>query len=286
MMKDDARWTVVTGSTGGIASEIVRILARRGDDLILVNRTKATGDAQRAELLAGNSRLMVEVVTADFMDTNDIVAAIDTITAIPGRLDTLYNNAGVLNSSKILSEQGFESNYAVNTLAPYQLIRGLRPKMARSANERPAMVVNFASSAVNQQKALNLSNLVNPKEVTGLMGTYAQTKLAITALTASLAEELTSDNILIRAVDPGATKTAMTTNNSSMPRLLQWLAPLFFSPADKQAAKVVESADPLALGRRSGILVSNLRERRLPKPASNPEVWRDLVALLDRSLRA
>ena len=286
MSQQDKNWTMITGSTCGIGGEIATILAEQGNDLILVNRSVYEGSRQRDKLLAAHGDLSIELVTADFMDTGNIFEAIDAIDDIPGRIDTLYNVAGVLNSTRVLSAQGFESNFAVNTLAPYQLIRGLREKMARASDTLPAMIMNFSSSAVLRQKTLDIKNLVNPKEVSGLMGTYAQSKLALTALTVAIAWDLQRDNILVRAVDPGATKTSMTTQNDSMPKLLRWLAPLLFQNADKQAAKVVQSARPTAFGGRSGIFVANVKEKGVPIPAADPEIQRQLLALLDHSIRA
>ncbi|MEM6637222.1 MAG: SDR family NAD(P)-dependent oxidoreductase [Pseudomonadota bacterium] len=283
MTGSDANWTVITGSTGGIGSEIAKILAGRGDAMILVNRSAAKAKAQRDALLAQNPDLGIELVTVDLMDTSAIADAVGKITALPGRIDVLYNNSGVLTADKILSVQGFESQFAVNTLAPYLLIKGLREKMARPAGEKPAMVVNFSSSAITPMKTLGLDSLPNPDKVGGLMGAYAQTKLAVTTLAPALADDLQKDNILIRSVDPGATKSPMTTGgNSAMPTVLAWLAPLLFSPADKQAAKVVDSADPKAFGGRTGNYMANRKEKKMPAPATDPKTQQDLLALLDR----
>ncbi|MGD1935270.1 MAG: SDR family NAD(P)-dependent oxidoreductase, partial [Candidatus Phaeomarinobacter sp.] len=61
-------WAVVTGSTGGLGSEIVKILAARGQNLILLNRSQAKSQAQREQLLAAHPALHVEIVAADLMD--------------------------------------------------------------------------------------------------------------------------------------------------------------------------------------------------------------------------
>ncbi|MEM6903841.1 MAG: SDR family NAD(P)-dependent oxidoreductase, partial [Pseudomonadota bacterium] len=131
MTESSANWTVITGSTGGIGSEITKILAAKGTDLILVNRSATKAAAQRDELLNQHPSLRIETLTADLMDTAQINAATEEIAALPGRIDALYNNSGVLTADRTLSAQGFESQFAVNTLAPYQLIKNLRPKMVR-----------------------------------------------------------------------------------------------------------------------------------------------------------
>jgi len=286
MTATDANWIVITGSTGGIGSEIANQLASHGKSLILVNQSESKSQTQRSQLLSDNPSLKIELVIADFMDTTQIATAIEKINELPGRVDALYNNSGVLTAQKILSAQGFESQFAVNLLAPYQLTIGIREKMARPAGDTPAMVLTFSSSAVNSQKVLNLEELANPKKVGGIMSTYAQTKLAVTALAPALSATLTANNILIRAVDPGATKTGMTTSgNSAMPKPLQWLVPLLFSAADKQAAKLIDSANPSAFEGRSGIYVANRKERKLPKPAADKNTQKHLIALLERALK-
>lgn len=284
MTTSNANWAVITGSTGGIGSEIAELLAARGQNMILLNRSVSKTDAQKARLLAKHPGLQIEAVIADLMDASQTARAIKAINAIPGRVDALYNNSGVLTSEKVLSKQNFESQFAVNVLAPYQLTIGLKDKMMRNATDTPGMVVLFSSSAVNPQKSLKLSDLPNPERVGGLMGTYAQSKLAVTTLAPALAGTLRSDNILIRAVDPGATKTAMTSGNSAMPKALQWLEPLLFSPADKQAAKVVNSADPAAFDGQTGIFVANGKRKRMPKPAADTPTQAELLSLLERAL--
>lgn len=285
MAIENANWAVITGSTGGIGSELAKILAARGQSLILLNRSESKSQAQKEQLLAEHPELPVEIVIADLMDLSQTAIAINAINSLPGRIDSLFNNSGILTAEKVISKQGFESQFAVNVLAPYQLTLGLRDKMARGPSDRPGVVVLFSSSAVNPQKSLNLADLPKPETVGGLMRTYAQTKLAVTALAPALADTLKADNILIRAVDPGATKTAMTTTgNSAMPKPLQWLAPFLFSPADKQAAKVVDSADPAAFDGQSGIFVANRKKKKMPKPAADQATQAELRTLLDQAL--
>ena len=281
MTQSDATWTIVTGSTGGLGQEIVRALAAKGKSLILVNRSPTKAEAQRQGLLSAHRELRVALVTADLMDLAQIDAAVAEIAALPGRIDTLYNNSGLLTDQLVLSAQGFESQFAVNTLAPFQLTKGLQARMARAKDLSPAMVVNLSSSAINAPKALDLSALPTPSHVGGIMKTYAQTKLAVTALSAAMAQELKADNILIRAIDPGATKTAMTlSGNSAMPKPLQWLAPFVFSPADKQAAKLVDSADPAAFSGATGVFIANRTLKKLPKSIANEKTQQNLLALL------
>jgi NAD(P)-dependent dehydrogenase (short-subunit alcohol dehydrogenase family) len=117
------------------------------------------------------------------------------------------------------------------------------------------------------------------------MQTYAQTKLAATALAPALADMLEEYNVCIRAVDPGATKTAMTTKgNTAMPLLLRWLSPFLFASAEKQALKIVDSAAPGAFDGRTGIFVANRKPKPLPATIADTDVQDALTALLDGCL--
>ncbi|MEO0651635.1 MAG: hypothetical protein AAFZ65_13245, partial [Planctomycetota bacterium] len=58
------------------------------------------------------------------------------------------------------------------------------------------------------------------------------------------------------------------------------------APAEKQAAKLIDSADPGALDGRSGVLVANRKVRKLPPLAADPTKQRELIAFLDRLLAA
>ncbi|MEM6371382.1 MAG: SDR family NAD(P)-dependent oxidoreductase [Pseudomonadota bacterium] len=279
------QWSVVTGSTGGLGTEIVKILAARGRNLILLNRSETKSQTQRDALLALHPSLLIETVTADLMDSGKIATAIEKIKALPGRVDFLFNNSGVLTAEKVLSQQGYESQFAVNVLAGYQLTWGLKGKMARSATETAGMVIMLSSSAANAPKSLDLDALANPTSVGGLMSTYAQTKLATTALAPALADQLKEANILIRAIDPGATKTAMTTGgNTAMPKILQWLAPLLFKPADKQAMKLIDAVEPAALGGQTGVFVFNGKIKKMPPSAADKRTQTALLSRLEDAL--
>lgn len=110
MTEMDTDWTVITGSTGGIGSELAKQLVARGDALILVNRSETKTQEQLASLVQDYPLAKIELVTADLMDTQEIFDAANKINQLLGRVDVLYNNSGILTSKRVLSKQGFESS--------------------------------------------------------------------------------------------------------------------------------------------------------------------------------
>lgn len=280
----NARTALITGSTGGIGAEIVKCLLKDGWSLILLNRSPEKTAAQMLELREDYPNAVLEPVRADLLDTFDIARAVDEISQSHERIDALYNISGVLTSERKLSAQGHESHYAINVLANYALIEGLRPLLDCASGKAPTMVVTMSSSAISSSKKLDVARLSNPDKIGGLMGAYAETKLALTAMSAAIAEPLRKEGILIRAIDPGATITPMTANGDGMPTFLRWLAPLFFSKPDKQARKIVTAADPAAFQGRSGILVASGKEKPLPKIAADKKIQSALMTQLRNDL--
>ncbi|MEM6759484.1 MAG: SDR family NAD(P)-dependent oxidoreductase [Pseudomonadota bacterium] len=275
-----AKVAVITGSTGGIGSAIADQLAAAGWSLALVNRNAAKAEAQKAEITRAHPQAQIDLFQADLMDVDQIKRAAKETQARHPRIDALYNNSGVLTSQRVMSVQGHESNYAVNTLAPFVMLQGLRPALARDAEAPRTMVINTTSAAQNSAKTLDVDALSDPRRIGGLTGAYATTKLALTTMGAALADDLAQDGIMLRSVCPGAVITPMTKTSDGMPGILKLLVPLLFNKADKQAAKMIRAAQPESYGARTGIFITNGKEKPAPKLAQDPGIRAALIQKL------
>ncbi|MEM0976752.1 MAG: SDR family NAD(P)-dependent oxidoreductase [Pseudomonadota bacterium] len=277
----EPKLAAITGSTGGIGSAISSQLAAHGWGLLLINRNAQKAEHQKQQLLQSFPNATVDLFEADLMDVSQIIRVSQDIQERFPSIDALYNNSGVLTSQRTNSAQGHESNYAVNTLAPYVLIQNLRPALKRGKDASKAMIINTTSSAQNAVKSLEPESLSNPEEIGGLTGAYAATKLALTTMGAAIAEGLAADGITLRSVDPGPVVTPMTKTSDAMPGLLKFLVPLLFGKADKQAAKMINAADPVKFGGRSGIYISNGKEKAMPQLALQPSLQDRLMRKLE-----
>jgi len=270
------RTAVITGSTGGIGAAVCERLAEAGWALVLVNRSQAKAEKQRDELLQSYPELKVDLVQTDLMDLAQIEESCREVFNLVGDIHALYCIAGVLTDQRKLSAQGHESHYAVNVLANHALIRSLLPLMSDAQSVGDRMIVTMSSSAIKMVE-LDTKSLSDPAKIGGLMGAYAQSKLAMTAMCAHMAPDLLSAGVYIRAIDPGPTKTSMTSSGDGMPFFLRWLAPILFSDPQKQATKIVAAADPIACAGETGILVSSWEKKPLPKSIQDPLVRAELM---------
>lgn len=273
---------VITGSTGGIGNAIADQLAGEGWGLVLINRNAEKARQQNAALTAAHPGASIELIQADLLDVAQIQSAATKVLARHPKVDALYNNSGVLTSKRIISEQGHESNYAVNTLASYVMIKALRPALARPEGSAKTMIINTTSSAHNAAKTLDVETLSDPAEIGGLTGAYATTKLALTTMGAAMAPELEKEGILLRSVCPGAVDTPMTRTSDGMPGFLKFLVPLFFNKPEKQARKMITAAKPESCGGRTGIYLTNGKEKPVPKLATDGAVQSSLMKKLNQ----
>ncbi|MEM6453377.1 MAG: SDR family NAD(P)-dependent oxidoreductase [Cyanobacteria bacterium P01_D01_bin.105] len=280
-MTSNRKIAVLTGSTGAIGTELAKLLAQTGWNLSLINRSKGKADAQLAQLRELFPARQFDGWTADLMDTNQIKDVVSKLSSTHPQINALYNISGLLTDKRIMSPQAVEGHFALNTLAPYLSIQGLRPQLTAGASDsNPSVIVNFSSSAANAVKKIDVAQLQNPDKIGGLFDAYAKSKLAVTTVTCFLKDELIKENILIYSVDPSATKSPMTKKSTGMPFFLRWLSPFLFKAPDRQAMKIVEGIEAAITDGESGLFISNGRRKPNPTLALDNAFQTNLQTLL------
>lgn len=180
---------LITGSTDGIGLLTATILAGESHSVILHGRNAAKLGAAAAEV-GGSAKSYV----ADLSSLKEVDALASAIKANHTRLDVLINNAGVYKTPNPVMPRGQDVRFVVNTLAPYALTRHLLPIIPKEGR-----IINLSSAAQARVDVRALRGEVR----LGDMDAYAQSKLAITIWSQSLAEELPSGPAVI-AVNPGS----------------------------------------------------------------------------------
>lgn len=189
---------LVTGAAQGMGRAIAVECARQGAEAITVADVRAE-EAQETADLVGQAGARAAVVVADLTDPDQIDAMVETAVAFGGGLDTVVNNAGVIDTAFIehagllgTDLRTWDLVFAINVRAPWLVLRAAAAHL--QASERGPSVVNAASvAAINgAQDAV----------------AYAASKAALVNLTKSAAIAL-APRVRVNAYLPGAIATPM-----------------------------------------------------------------------------
>ena len=229
-MTDQPRLILVTGASRGIGRAAALHLARQGDIVIAVARSKAALEKLDDEIRALGSEAVL--VPMDLKDAKGIETLGKVIGEKFGRLDGLVANAGVLGTLGPLESCGprsFEETIEVNLTANWRLIRALAPWLHQSASPRAVFVTS--SVATNPQ---------------AFWGAYQASKAGLEAMVIGWADETEKMALRVNIFDPGGTRTEMRA--AAKPGE----DPMTLPTADEVAAELVKlvSVDETRTGKR------------------------------------
>ena len=123
---------LITGSTDGIGLETARMLVSLGHKVLLHGRNLAKLEKAESSLSALPDGGRVETYVADLSHMADGEALAKAVAERHTRLDVLINNAGVYRVAELVSQDGLDARFAVNTIAPYLLTQRLLPLLPAS----------------------------------------------------------------------------------------------------------------------------------------------------------
>ncbi len=113
----------VSGSTGGIGQQLLKILAALGAELVLLDRNAQKVEALREMLLKEHPSVLVRYIPLDLENVDSVKAAAEELREI--KPDVLILNAGAYRIPRRKSALGLENVFQINFLSPYYLVREL-----------------------------------------------------------------------------------------------------------------------------------------------------------------
>lgn len=186
---------LITGSTDGIGLATAKTLIQMGHKVLLHGRSEEKLAAVKEQLTQYSHPSKIETYIADLSRMAEATGLAKAITQNHNHLDVLINNAGVYSVTETVTADGLDVRFMVNTIAPYLLTKLLLSSLGSAGR-----VVNLSSAA---QSPINPTDLSGPSALDdGIV--YAQSKLALTMWSRSLAESLGSKNTAIIAINPAS----------------------------------------------------------------------------------
>jgi NAD(P)-dependent dehydrogenase (short-subunit alcohol dehydrogenase family) len=276
---------LITGATGGIGKQTALALARMGAQLIITGRNSANGNQAVEEIRQVSGNPNIELLLADVSKQADIKALAANFKAKYDHLDVLINNAGLAASDRQLTEDGIESNFAANVIAPFLLTDLLLDRLKASGSGR---VINLMGGDVPANFETN--NLQAERSFDGLRS-YSQSKLAMMVMMVEFAQRTQGTKVTINTCYPGQASTNMTRSVTPemLPFFMRWMFPLFrlMTRPDngRSAAKASQSSVYLASssaieGITGKYFSSKCKETAMPKVVLDSAVRQNLWAVV------
>src|SRR5262245_36840312 len=184
---------MVTGAGSGIGLATAKALAQAGVRVALCDMNREALDSAAPEI----ARIGITPLTFE-LDVTDCVrvdAVVGDIARTCGKLDILFNSAGILRQPINLLEMSdalWDQHWDVNLMGSIFCAQAAAREMIRRKYGR---IINVASIAGDLPR-LN-------------MGHYCVTKAGVKMLTKCLALELASRGVTVNAIAPGPTDTPM-----------------------------------------------------------------------------
>ena len=198
------RHVVITGANSGIGFEAARICADQGARVILACRSEQKAQDACDRILNSTPSAQVESIPLNLASLNSIRQCADQLNDRLGRIDLLFNNAGVMALPESRTEDGFEMQLGTNHFGHFALT-GLALEAILAA---PAgRIINVTSNA-HKMGQMNWDDLHGSKRYRPWPA-YAQSKLANLLFTYALQRRLaeTAQSTIAVAAHPGYSAT-------------------------------------------------------------------------------
>ena len=194
-MKLKDKVALITGGSEGLGKATAFLFAKEGAKVIITGRTESKLETAVEE--AKDQGLEIDHMVGDVSDEERTIETVQHILDKYGKIDILFNNAGVLYAATTheTDTEIWDKIFDINVKGTYLMSKHVIPHML----ERGYGCI------------VNNSSVVGLKAVPGIAA-YNASKGAVTQLTRSTALEYADKGIRVNAICPGTIETPMVWN--------------------------------------------------------------------------
>jgi NAD(P)-dependent dehydrogenase (short-subunit alcohol dehydrogenase family) len=195
-MSEFTKVALVTGAGTGVGKAVAIALAKAGYSLVLAGRRPAPLEETAAAVNAAGTQALV--VPSDVSKRESIVALFAKVKSSFGRLDVLFNNAGIGAPPVPLEDLSFEAwqNVVATNLTGMFLCTQEAIKIMKAQNPRGGRIINNGSISAHTPRPFTVA--------------YTATKHAVTGLTKSTSLDCRAYDICCGQIDIGNAVTPLT----------------------------------------------------------------------------
>ena len=183
---------LVTGGASGIGKATAVLFAHEGARVAVADYSADGRDTVEAIKTAGGEAMFVSV---DVSDTGQVTKMVEAVLQAYGRIDILFNGAGILYYGTLLEtdEQAWNRVISINLGGTYLCCRAVLPHMIRQGG---GSIINVASTVGAHDACANAV-------------AYVTSKGGVTLFTKAVAIDHAKQGVRVNALVPGATDTPM-----------------------------------------------------------------------------
>lgn len=192
----DGKVAVITGGGNGIGRATVLRFLEEGARVVIADLNEQTGNETLALAKQAGTDACARFIRTDVAREADVAAAVALATSAFGRLDVMFNNAGVAGAfGPITDIEEADWDYTFDVLVKGVFFGMKHAARALKAQNRGGVIVSTASIA-------GLSGGDGPQA-------YSASKAAVINLTRAVAVELAPQRIRVNAICPGGILTPL-----------------------------------------------------------------------------
>ncbi|MFV0559782.1 MAG: SDR family oxidoreductase [Enterococcus sp.] len=181
---------IIMGASSGIGEATTRLLAERGAKLIIAARR----EDRLKKLVKSLPNSEITYVVADVCREEDVQNVVDVTMDKYGRIDVLYNNAGIMPTAPLIEapKDEWRKMLDINIMGVLNGIAAVLPIMTKQKSGHIISTDSVAGHVVYPGSAV-----------------YCGTKFAVRAIMEGLRQEQRENNIKSTIISPGAVATEL-----------------------------------------------------------------------------
>ena len=224
----DNKTICITGSTGGLSTSFVNVLAKLRANLIFANRNLEKSEIQKQNLIKKYPNIKIQILYLDLFDIEGVKNFCAEIKSY--KVDIFIFNAGIYNEQRKFSSIKYNNIFQVNFISPYYIIKQLLPNLTKETKLIVVGSIAYNFSKVDFSDIQKL-NTKNPNKI------YGNSKRFLMYSLLKLSEE---NNLNLTIVHPGITLTNMTSHyHKSINWLIKIMEKLMFQKPEKACLSVL-----------------------------------------------